>query len=251
MMSPRVQRFSIAHEIGHTLWMDRRGGRGLKNLCATTGHRDRTIEVLCDYFAGALLLPRRDVVGMIQSYREAKAGRDHFSDVIQCPLELIPRMAFRFRIQARIAAWRLLLVQELSSWAIVRVKCHQWRNGLPLDTRRRGYRTWEKTWYETGTIQRKVSTVDGYRVPFDTRRRQIPSEMVPTVLVTEAGTRRLDTRWWEGVSAEPASKARIPFRNRRSGPERTGLAARDDDGIYVALDREAAAGPSEAVGALG
>ena len=250
MMSRNVQRFSIAHEIGHTLWMAHHAGRGVKRLCATTGHRDRTIEILCDYFAAALLLPRSDVVRMIRSYRETRSGRGRLSDLIQCPLELIPRLALQFRIQARIAAWRLLLVQDLSSWAIIRVKCHQWRGGLPLYTTERDYETWKKTWYETGTVRRRVSTVEGYRVPFDTPYRKIPSEMVPTDVATETGLRRLDGRWWEGVTAEPASKARIPFRSRRGGRQGTGLAARGGDGIYVALDREGAAASSEAGGAL-
>ena len=71
-LSAEVQRFSIAHEIGHTLWIGSVPGQTLRNRDTTSGQSGRTIEMLCDYFAGALLMPRDDVQGILRSHRESQ-----------------------------------------------------------------------------------------------------------------------------------------------------------------------------------
>ena len=239
VLSADVQRFSIAHEIGHTLWMERVPGEAPRNRYAAVGQSNRTIEMLCDYFAGALLMPRDDVQSILRLHRESKVtGRTRMEEE-QCPLELVPRLARRFRVQRRIAAWRLLLVQKLSSWVIVRVQDGFTRSGQPLlAAERQGDEAWEVAWYETGSVRRKLSIVDGYRVPFNTRRRRIPKEMVPTDLTTGARLQTLDLRWWDGVEPEPAASASVPFGRRRRRGGMLGLAARIGNAVYVAVDRE-------------
>lgn len=243
MLSTDVQRFSIAHEIGHTLWMETAPGERPRNLYTTAGRNSRTIEMLCDYFAGALLMPREDVKNVLHLHRASTATRGNSSEEERCPLELVPRLASRFRVQRRIAAWRLLLVQELSSWVIVRAQDPFTRSSPLLRASRwQASEGWEIAWYETGSVWRIRSIVEGYRVPFDTRRRRIPAGMVPRGLAAEGRLQKLDARWWDGVEPEPIASARVPFsRRHRRGP-RAGLAARIEDSVYVAIDREGEGG---------
>ena len=237
-LSSEVQRFSIAHEIGHTLWLSTSPGEILRNRCATIGHNDQTIEMLCDYFAGALLVPRQDVKRFVSLVRRSRSGGSFSSEENECPLELVPELARRFRVQRRIAAWRLLLVQKLSSWFIVRVQNSQHiAGGLLFARDDSGRETWETVWYESGTVGRRVPTVEGYRVPFGTRRR-IPGTMVPRNLTPKGRVQPLDSRWWEGVTPSPLARARRPFRYRVGTNSRLGLVARIEDSLYIAMDRE-------------
>ena len=238
MLSVDVQRFAIAHEIGHTLWMERVPGGSPRNWHATVGSSSGTIEMLCDYFAAALLMPRDDVEHVLLHHRESRVKGRSSSEAERCPLELVPDLARRFRVQRRIAAWRLLLVRKLTSWTIVRVQNALARSSGPLlASQHVGDEAWETAWYAAGTVERKVSVVEGYRVPFDTRRRRIPTEMVPGGLASEGRLQKLDSRWWDGVMAEPAASASLPFRRRERKTELPGLAARIGDSVYVALDR--------------
>ena len=234
-----VQRFSIAHEIGHTLWMNGALGHSVKNLSTTVGLRNRTIEMLCDYFAGALLMPDEDVKRLVEHHAARGVSRGRYGEELECPLELIPRLADRFRVQRRIAAWRLLVVQRLASWAVIRVEKHHGRLGeLPLGGKEPERRGWETTWYETGTLRRKLATVEGYGVPFGTPRRRIPIDMVPDEVTGETRPQLVDSRWWDGVRPQPIAQARIPFRLRDAVERQMGLATRLDDAIYIAVNRE-------------
>lgn len=234
--SAEIQRFSIAHEIGHTLWMD---------LAPEGTERESsgTMEVLCDYFAAALLMPRGDVEDVLRRYASGGEQGERTVEEQRCPVEIVPHLAKRFRVQRRIAAWRLLVVQRLASWAIVRVDNGLARDRWPLLASQEGKgEAWRTVWCETGSVGRKRSVVEGYRVPFDSRRRRIPGEMIPMELTAEARLRKLDGRWWEGVEPEPAGSARVPFGRRAGKGEALGLAARIGDSVYVGIDRECAAG---------
>ena len=239
VVSAEVQRFSIAHEIGHTLWMEVVPGEAPRDRYTTAGQGSRTIEMLCDYFAAALLMPRDDVEEVLRLHRKAKGKGRSSNEEQRCPLELVPGLARRFRVQRRIAAWRLLLVQKLSSWVIVRVQNGFAKARQPLLESQRGDSdAWETAWYETGSVRRKGTIVEGYRAPFDTRRRRIPREMIPQDVTAETRLQKLDSRWWDGVEPEPAARARVPFGRRWGNREPLGLAARIENSVYVAIDRE-------------
>ena len=240
VMSQEVQRFSIAHEIGHTLWISEAAGRSIPGPSGTVGVRDETIEMLCDYFAGAFLMPVHDVKQLVREHvaRRASGGEDEGGREFECPVELIPSLAGRFKVQRRIAAWRLLLVQELDSWAVIRVeRSHVRLGGLPFWEEEQEPETWEATWYETGTAQRKLQTVDGYAVPFGAGRRRIPADMMPAEPYEDARPQLLDSRWWDGVKPQPAGQAKVPFRLRKAAEPRVGVAARTTESMYIALNR--------------
>ena len=241
VLSVDVQRFAIAHEIGHTLWMELVPGEAPRHRCAAGEQNNRTIEMLCDYFAGALLVPRDEVKRIVRLHQESGATERSAIEEGRCPLELVPGLARRFRVQRRIAAWRLLLVQKLSSWVVVRVQDGLRRSERPLlEASRRGSAMWEVAWYETGAVSRKVPMVEGYRVPFDgrRRRRRIPAEMIPMELTAQARLQALDSRWWDGIEPEPAARVGVPFRRRRGRGGMMGLAAEVEGAVYIGIDRE-------------
>lgn len=240
VFSPDIQRFSIAHEIGHTLWMEGACDKASRNLCSTTGLNDETIELLCDYFAAALLMPRGDIGQIVQRHRDSRSFGRSVSEAEKFPLELVPALARRFRVQRRIAAWRLLRLQGLSSWVVIRVQNRREGIGfLPFLDGESGAETWEAAWYAMGDMRRRLPTVDGYSVPFDGRRRKIPSDMIPRGLSAEGRVLALDSRWWDGVRPVPDARARIPMSRWASGSTGRGLAARIEDSVYIALDRHA------------
>lgn len=240
VFSPDVQRFSIAHEIGHTLWMEGTCDKVTRNLCSTTGLNDETIELLCDYFAAALLMPRADIGQIVQRHCDSRSLGHSLFEAERFPLELVPTLARRFRVQRRIAAWRLLGLQGLSSWVVIRVRNRRGGIGfLPFWDGESGAETWEASWYATGGMRRRLLTVEGYSVPFDGRRRKIPRDMIPRDLSAEGRVYALDSRWWDGVKPAPDVRARIPMSRRAAGSAGRGLAARIEDSVYIALDREA------------
>ena len=238
-----MQRFSIAHEIGHTLWVNEAGGGSGEDLATIVGFHNRTIEMLCDYFAGALLMPVEDVKRFVVRHAARNADRGRASDELECPLELIPRLADVFGVQRCIAAWRLLVVQKMTSWAVIEIRTrHSGLGELPFLDEGSERRMWETCWYETGTVRRKLATVEGYGVPFGAAHRRIPGDMVPDELTGETRKRLLDARWWDGVRPQPRSQACVPFRLRETEGPRMGLATRLEDAVYIAVNRERAGG---------
>ena len=238
-----MQRFSIAHEIGHTLWVSGALGGAGGDLATLVGLRNRTIEMLCDYFAGAFLMPVEDVKRLVDHHAARNVGGGRAGDELECPLELIPRLADLFGVQRCIAAWRLLVVQKMTTWAVIEIKRrHSGLGELPFRELRRERRMWETCWYETGTVRRKLATVEGYQVPFGGAHRRIPMDMVPDELTGETRQQLLDSRWWDGVRPQPRTQACVPFRSREAEEPRMGLATRLDDAVYIAVNREGTVG---------
>ncbi len=229
-----AQRFAIAHEFGHTLWFA--PGKGTENLTsATVGQGDHVIEALCDYFASALLVPHTAVSN---ACRSARATGGAFAAPA---LGLVPQLATTFRVTERVAAWRLLDVGNYPSLAIVSARktsvCCQpsFAAVEKSSSEKEGNRSkWSCRWYAIGGLFPKVRTVEGYSVPFDTRRI-IPQEMIPRTVGTDSRFCDLDSRWWTGVRAQPSKEASRPLQQRLSGPKRVGQILRNGDTLYVTL----------------
>ncbi len=219
---PTVWRFAVAHEFGHALLEPLIRDRNLP-VGSGLDPGDQAIELLCDYFAAAMLVPRRAVIRLLETdplYRDRPS------------LHLISRVADHFFVQGRIAAWRILQVVGPEDWHVVRVK--QIGDAGPLLRSREG-NSWRTAWYVRGGVGRKTDLVSGYDVPFRTHRI-IPTEMLPSDADSRTRKVRLDSRWWDGVRPQPVSESKRAMRTRIGGDSEAGFAAQVDGSLYLAFE---------------
>lgn len=196
-------RFSLAHEIGHTYWFDLHNMGKPLSAMQSNASGATTIEHLCDFFAGALLLPRRHLEKIVSQF--AGSGIP--------PLHLIQSLANYFQVADQAVARRLffqILPQEL---AIIKVK----KGGTFFidPTKREGWRT---SWCAVPHELRSAHSVAGLRVPFLTSSRAIPEDMIPISVGDQTECRMIDGRWWEGLEAKNRSESRTSFKSRPSKP---------------------------------
>jgi len=222
-----ARRFAIAHEIGHTIWYRPESGATFRSP-TSVAHNDHVVEALCDYFAGALLMPNSAVLSILEANKKFKDG------ILVPPLHLIKQLAKKFNVQERIAAWRLLLLGNFGEHIILCARDKSNRNGrlFKIDDKRP---EWESLWYTTGDLFSKIRTVKGYAVPFNTKRR-LPQEMIPIVANSMTQTINLDNRWWIGLKPLPIKEARRSLKYiRNKKAVRLGHALFHEHYLYLAL----------------
>jgi Zn-dependent peptidase ImmA (M78 family) len=222
-----ARRFAIAHEIGHTIWYRPRSGTTFMSP-TIVAHNDYVVEALCDYFAGALLIPNSAVLSILEANKQFRDG------ILFPPLHLIKQLAKKFNVQERIAAWRMLLLGNCDEYIILCARDKSNRNPRLFKIADK-QPEWETLWYTTGNLFSKIRTVKGYVVPFNTKRR-LPQEMIPTVSNGMGQTINLDNRWWVGLKPLPITEARRPLKYIRNKKAlRLGYALFHENHLYLAL----------------
>jgi hypothetical protein len=107
-----AQRFAIAHELGHTFWFASRYDTTPLSPYQWVGARDPQIEMLCDRFAAALLLPRHRLLRWLRAYAVKPTDEaPHF--------ELLTPAARAFAVAEQAVARRLYVDLRPSPLAIV------------------------------------------------------------------------------------------------------------------------------------
>jgi Zn-dependent peptidase ImmA (M78 family) len=196
-------RFAIAHEIGHTYFFDRHElGKPISPLQSNASSA-ATVEHLCNFFAGALLLPKRRITEAV--------GNDGPSAVP--PLHLIPALAREFQVADQAVARRLLFQLFPRRVAILRLR----RQRAKADK-------WSLSWCAVPWDLRIAHSVSGVCLPLLNKGRYIPDDMVPTLTTAHAEHCTLDGRWWEGLSAQEVKRSRIPFKSRQRKTSREAFA---------------------------
>jgi IrrE N-terminal-like domain len=192
-------RFSIAHEIGHTFLFDTNDlGKPISPLQSNVSGA-ATVECLCDYFAGALLLPRQRLVDAV-----AKDGL-----MTVPPLHLVPTLAQEYQVADQAVARRLLFQLFPQRVAILRIRRH-----TTVTKKTTGRGEWSISWCAVPWDLRMAHSMTGVRVPFLNKGRAIPDDMVPTLRTARTERCELDGRWWEGISAQGAKESRVTFSSR-------------------------------------
>ena len=204
-------RFAIAHEIGHTYWFRPGGGaKPLSPLQRTLG-RDPDIEYLCNWFADALLFPL-DVV---------RASRSHFESTKALPLDLIPTLGAKLRVNEKTVVRRLFFRSEMMLTALVCLRSTENEH-------------WKTQWCALSNNSYEDHVASGFKIPL-LSKRVIPQQMIPDVSEGQCEAFDLDGRWWAGIKQVPLAIARIPFAQIPQGTPRKGFAHRMNDRIYIAL----------------
>lgn len=196
-------RFAIAHEIGHTFFFDSSElGKPISPLQSNASSA-ATVECLCDFFAGALLLPKQRIVNIVGT-----AG----SSMIP-PLHLIPTLARQFQVADQAVARRLLFQLFPRRAAILRL-----RKPPAIDQKQAKSENWSLSWCAVPWDLRIAHSVSGVRLPLLTNGRCVPDDMIPPLTTPYAERCELDGRWWEGLSAQGAKESKIPFKSRPPKP---------------------------------
>jgi uncharacterized protein DUF955 len=207
-----VLRFTVAHELAHTYFMQRVSGRPQSIYSTGTGIHE-VIEYLCDRFAAALLLPREHFgVWLYQQGFEAASPR----------LDLLSSAARRFDVAPQAIARRCFYHFLQRSCAIVSVR-------RPVGTK-----NWCVSWF--AVPGRLDNNVDGFITPFHSAR-QLPSEMIGVDWQLGATVRvALDSRWRQGVIVMSSKLSRRPLSRWPTGARLPGFACLLRGRCYVMFD---------------
>jgi Zn-dependent peptidase ImmA (M78 family) len=193
-------RFALAHELGHTL-LFKRDGSG-RSLARMQNHEDPSVEVLCDFFASALLLPKSRLarkVGELCSERHTAADP---------PLHLIPPLAETFGVAPQAIARRLLFDVWESHRTVFSIK----RNVV---SKQEGWRT---MWFASvATKPRQLPT--GWHIPLDSNGRKLPADIVPDVPHGETSRIMVDGRVYAASTPKSPKDSRVPISRQTPKPK--------------------------------
>ena len=188
-------RFALAHELGHTYFFLRPGS--VKSLSGFQAAEGSTIESLCDYFAGALLLPTQRLLRMINAF----GGDDSLES--PPPLHLVFALAQEFSVAPQAVARRMVFDIFRSHRIVFCVKREIGEQVVP----------WHTVWFaESANMNRNTPT--GWRIPLDSHGRLIPAELIPDVPVGVTESAMIDGRLYAAALPQSPKESRIPLSKR-------------------------------------
>lgn len=219
-----AQRFAIAHELGHTFWFATRSDTTPLSPYQWVGARDPQIEMLCDRFAAALLLPRRRLLRWLCAYGIKPTDEvPHF--------ELLTPAARAFAVAEQAVARRLYVDLCPVPLAIVWAR----RVSRPALFDSVGPVThWETSWCAVPEFVRSAAAGRDQTIALKARRR-IPDPMLPDVTGRKTVEVHLDRRWFTGVSPQPKSFVRKKLDLWDSCPSYDGYAWRGGERAVIGL----------------
>lgn len=210
-----AQRFAIAHEIGHTYWIEPGPEMRPISQLQFVGGPDPTIEAICDRFAACLLLPRLQIQRIftnkaIDARLELRA------------LELIPEVARRFRVLEKLVARRVFQELYPAAVAVIAIRYVNER--------------WRVDWTVVSDRLRAAESVEGVAVPIrSSRGRVIPSSWIPDLPVGRAQEASLDARWWSTLKPQSIQRVGRRFEYFEAEGARGGFAYRQHSRLLLSL----------------
>lgn len=205
---PRARRrFAIAHELGHTYFFQEPGST--QTVSRLQGAEEPTIEALCDFFAGALLLPRQRFLNKMQTF-----GGDGNQREIP-PLHLIPMLAQEFAVAPQAVARRMVFDIFASHRVVFCVR----RNVGELTG------PWHTVWY-AASIDLHRRTPTGWRIALDSHGRTFPPELIPDTPNGETKFAMIDGRLHSAANPQSPDESRKPISKRIPLPPQSALVAR-------------------------
>lgn len=219
-----AQRFAVAHELGHTFWFSSRHDTTPLSPYQWVGARDPEIEMLCDRFAAALLLPRQRLLRWLRAYGiTSNDEAPHF--------ELLRPAARAFDVAEQAVARRLYVDLRSCPLAIVwarRVSRPALFGSGTVDAH------WETSWCAVPEFVRAAALGSEQTIALKTRRR-IPDLMLPAVTGRKTIEAHLDRRWFTGVTPQPKGAARKKLDAWESAPFCDGYAWRGGEAAVIGV----------------
>lgn len=224
-----AQRFAVAHELGHTFWFSSSHDTIPLSPYQWVGARDAEIEMLCDRFAAALLLPRRRLLRWLRAYGiTTDDDSPHF--------ELLRPTARAFGVAEQAVARRLYVDLRKSPLAIVWTRRIS-RSALFGSGAAEVH--WETSWCAVPEFVRAAALGREQTIALKSRRR-IPDPMLPAVTGRITVEASLDRRWLTGVTPQPKLAARKKLDAWESAPTCEGYAWRGGETAVVGIPIPAA-----------
>ena len=214
------QRFAIAHEIGHTYWFAPGGTASPLSPLQWTLGRDPNIEVLCNRFAAALLLPRSSIVETLSC---------NLGHIDSPPLSQIPKIARAHWVAEQLVARRLFFEILSSRLAVI---CLRRERGDCID---RSAGSWQISWAALPGDLERVTKLEGGVVVAKSPGRRVPPEMIPMYKSDKQGRVELDSRWWDVTQVISPDQARIPLKRWARGAAKLGYICMTDTRAYLGL----------------
>ena len=202
-LPPNRARFVLAHEIGHTYFMNA-DGSPISNMQL---QHPETVESLCNFFARSLLLPRK---------RLASRLRDLGWHTLCMPaLHMIQSLATDFRVAEEAVARRLVFDFATNLESVVCITDYSNATNLA---------DWRVNWCATEANYRSRMP-SGWRIPLRSSRRKIPADMVPSVSTCQTVALEVDGRWHDSVRPKPESESKRWLSRQAPRPARPALFA--------------------------
>jgi hypothetical protein len=217
-------RFAIAHEIGHTYWL--KNTLSISNLQNTVGH-NATIEYLCDRFAAALLLPKRDLLKRLELENVLR-------DMTIPPLHLIQSIAKRYRVADQAVARRLFYHLFPRNVALISIR----RDEITYDLFAKGEVhdvKWKVVWCALSADIQQCELNADIKIPLRTRGKLIPVDMIPELSEGITSLCNIDSRWWLGIKGQLKINSKTAFNKIPYTGKKEGYACRTGHIIYIAL----------------
>ncbi len=238
-LPPARIRFAIAHEIGHTYWMD--GIDCTKPLspmqAGITG--DQSIEYLCDRFASALLIPRKNI------YKALKSLGCHADRLIPS-LHVISILADKFHVAPQAITRRLyfelyprklviVCIRDESIAQTMNLKFDFGRVNTKVSNRDQTQSQWKVIWCALPGELQMSTNVEGYKIPLKSHGRKIPNEMIPKEIDNITSLTVLDGRWKYGIQAHPDEISKMPLKYLQIEEQLEGYACKINNEIFLGI----------------
>lgn len=220
-------RFAIAHEIGHTYWFRNSGNTFYISPLQTTIRHNSSIEYLCDRFAAALLLPKKDIIKWLEI-------NNILNDMSIPPLHIVQAIAKRYRVADQAVARRLFYHLFPRKIALLAIKKNIVIQSL-LEDEEDDNPKWRVVWCALPADIQQCELSSDIKIPLRTSGRIIPDEMIPDVSEGITSICDLDSRWWYGISGQLKVNSRVAFKKIPYMGNKEGYACISGNIIYIAL----------------
>ena len=175
------ERFSLAHEVGHTYFFEKGKTTPVAPLLEL---QPTNLEHICDAFARSLLIPRRSFYSIINYYRKS---------TVKLPLELIPILAETFDVLEITAARRMIFDFSTLTSNII---CISERNGA-----------YSVAW---SYLKNGKNIIDEHlSIPITSPNRVIDSELIPECLENETTKIHVDGKLKLACTPMPKNQSSI------------------------------------------
>lgn len=211
-------RYTVAHEIGHTFWFADLHGTRPKSLMQGSIGTNEDIELLCDWFAAALLIPRDGIERRLSNLLRDK------NELVSVLLTELSDLSTWYCVPERVLARRVIDLTSVS-YGVACIKKKKVASKL------------EPEWHLSWSVA--PSRHDDLSAPTERRDRRyrprIPAGMFPDWASDQVTMGEVDGRWLSAMIRPPHAVRAQGLRYALPGGSANGFALTKADRAYIAV----------------